>query len=152
MLYVPKNERCLDRLKDELRLARTTRADFFAKIIVEAFPAPKRAPAARLIHELVEAGAWTDAALALVEIGPPGWKLRRLVRENGEWFCSLTREPNLPAQLDDSADAWHEMLPLAILSAVIEVLHTGRTARTTGVPALRQAPPTSDAVSCDSFA
>ena len=47
----------------------------------------------------------------------PGWKLRRLICENGEWFCSLSRQPNLPAALDDTADASHDVLPLAILLA-----------------------------------
>ena len=44
-----------------------------------------------------------------------------LVYENGEWHCTLSRHPNLPAALDDSATASHEALPLAILAALGEV-------------------------------
>ena len=61
------------------------------------------------------ARAWNDAALALVELELPAWKLRRLVHENGKWHCSLSRHPNLPVALDDTATASHEVLPLAIL-------------------------------------
>ena len=50
----------------------------------------------------------------------PGWKLRRLVYEDGEWICSLSRNRQLPDWLDDAADARHETLALAILAAIVE--------------------------------
>jgi len=37
---------------------------------------------------LIESEAWTEAALALVELELPLWKLRRLVHEEGIWLCS----------------------------------------------------------------
>jgi hypothetical protein len=52
---------------------------------------------------LIKIGAWVDIALTLIELELPGWKLRRLIREDGEWFCSLSQQPNLPATLDDMA-------------------------------------------------
>jgi hypothetical protein len=61
------------------------------------------------IDQLIDAGAWNDAALALIELELPAWKLRRLVYEDGEWLCSLSRQPNLPLALDDTADARHEV-------------------------------------------
>jgi hypothetical protein len=112
----------------------------------------KRTEKAALIDRLIEAGAWTDATLALIEIELPAWKLRRLVHENGEWLCSLSRQPNLPLELDDSADARHEVLPLAILSALVEARKAG-AARLTSTPTVRQAATMPVyAVCCDSFA
>lgn len=72
------------------------------------------------MNRLIESGAWTDAALTLIELELPAWKVRRLIFEDGEWICSLSRQLNLPAELDDTADAHHECLPLAILSAFLE--------------------------------
>src|SRR6476659_10952614 len=77
-------------------------------------------PTAARIDQLIEARAWDDAALALIELELPAWKLRRLVYEDGEWLCSLSSHPNLSVALDDTVDARHEVLPLAILSAFIE--------------------------------
>ena len=37
------------------------------------------------IERLTRSGAWTDAALALVELELPRWRLRRLVHDGGEW-------------------------------------------------------------------
>lgn len=69
---------------------------------------------------LVETGAWMDAALLLVGDTRPAWSLRRIVYDDGMWFCSLSRQPELPAEFDDSADAFHHDLPLAILGALAE--------------------------------
>jgi hypothetical protein len=53
--------------------------------------AGKAGKAAR-IDQLIKAGAWSDAALTLIELELPAWKVRRLVYEDGEWFCSLSTE------------------------------------------------------------
>jgi hypothetical protein len=96
--------------------------DLFVKIIEEGgtrlwdLNERSRAPLSRL----VEQGAWIDASLTLLEFDPPPWKLRRLLREDGEWFCSLSKCPSVPLELDDTADAHHEDAALAILSAFLE--------------------------------
>ena len=72
------------------------------------------------ILELAAAGAWTDAALTLVELEQPEWKLRRLAHEDGQWFCCLSRRPELPIEMDDTAEANNALLPLAILDALAE--------------------------------
>jgi len=41
------------------------------------------------IDRLIGAGAWTEAALALVDMH--GWSVRRLDRDDDEWFCVLSR-------------------------------------------------------------
>jgi hypothetical protein len=64
--------------------------------------------------------AWTDAALAVIALELPGWQLRRLEYDGSQWFCALSRGPNLPAMLDDTADANHELMPIAILRAFFQ--------------------------------
>jgi hypothetical protein len=111
------------------------------------------APAIRRIERLIENEAWVDAALALVALELPGWGLRRLVYEDGEWICSLSRHRRLPDWLDDGAEARHELLALAILAAVVEarrVAHGSEQGRSATVPTVR--PTASDAVCCDNFA
>ena len=67
----------------------------------------------------MEASAWTETALLLVELELPFWRLRRLINESGEWLCSLSRSPNLPIEYDDTADGHHEHLPIAILLSLV---------------------------------
>jgi hypothetical protein len=110
------------------------------------------APAAKAeIDRLIQSTAWTDATLALLALELPAWMLRRLVREDGEWFCSLSRRPWLPLGLDEVAVASHESLPLAILlallqarGAAIENAHSPTT-----VPHARS--PSGYAMCCDNF-
>ena len=46
-------------------------------------------PAARA-EQMIQSGAWTDAALALLALELPQWQLRRLVYDDGEWHCALS--------------------------------------------------------------
>ena len=104
------------------------------------------------IDDLVQFGALTDAALALIELAPGAWKLRRLSYDAGEWHCSLSRHLGLPAEFDDTADGSHETPPLAILSALIEALQRHRAAvdgRPRTVPSIR--PMAGQPVCCDNF-
>jgi hypothetical protein len=80
------------------------------------------------ISRLIDAGAWVDAAIALVEFELPSWKLRRLAYENGKWLCSLSRRP--PAGREDAADANNEVLPLAILGALAAARRIDESAQT----------------------
>jgi hypothetical protein len=156
MLSDPKYEDRLDRLIEQLRLAPALTADLISNVIADActrLPVLNKAGMATRINQLIEAGAWSDAALALIELELPVWKLRRLVYEDGEWFCSLSKQPNLPVALDDTADARHEVLPLAILSAFLEARRTTSAARETSSPTVPQVRPTSGIViCCDNFA
>ncbi|MGA8970800.1 MAG: hypothetical protein WB499_16435, partial [Pseudolabrys sp.] len=105
------------------------------------------------IDRLIEVGAWCDAALALIEIEFSAWSVRRIIYEDGQWFCSLTKEPNLPAALDDTADGNHQALPLAILGALLEVRRRMSDVRDTRSPTVPQVRPTSGhPICCDNFA
>ena len=115
-------------------------------------PAHPSATKAR-VTRLIESGASCDAALAVLALELPQWKLRRLVYEDGEWTCSLSRQLGLPAELDEMAEAHHESLPLAILSAFVEARHrsfTAGEARPNSVPQIR--PAQGYAICCDNFA
>ena len=65
-------------------------------------------------------GRFTEAALALLELEMPNWKIRRLVNESGEWLCSLSSRPGVPTEFDDMAEARHTVLSLAVLRALLE--------------------------------
>jgi hypothetical protein len=113
-------------------------------------------PAHARMRRLIEAQAWTDAALALVASELPRWKVRRLVYEDSVWLCSLTRHWTMPDWLGDYADARHESLPLAILAALSEAQRqdTPDAARASAsVPRCPQSDPAAATpMCCDNFA
>jgi hypothetical protein len=123
MAFATDHAVLFDRLDEEIRGAPAPVHGLFAKIVAGActrIPALSLSEKAGRIHRLIAAGAWTDAALAVIALELPAWRLRRLAYEDGEWHCALSRQPNLPAMFDDSADASHELMPLAILRAFLQ--------------------------------
>jgi hypothetical protein len=145
----------LDHLDEELRIATELTRNLFARIIATAcmrIPVLSKAGRATHIDRLIEAGAWSDAALALIELELPAWKVRRLICESGEWLCSLSSQPFLPVAMDDCVDAVHEELPLAVLRAFVEARRREITARqfSPSVPQLR--PARAHLICCDNFA
>jgi hypothetical protein len=155
MLFDTKNEDRLDRLAEQLVLAPALTRDLISSVLSEActrLPVLRSSGKAARLDRLIEAGAWTDAALALIELELPAWKLRRLVREDGRWFCSLSKQPNLPIDLDETADANHGVLSLAILSSFVEarrVSSAAREIRPQTVPRIRSR--SGHAICCDNF-
>ena len=146
-------------LQDRLRRAQAVTPDLMAKIAAGActrLAMPGRAPKAAKIDRLIELEAWTEAALALVELELPQWRLRRLVCEEGVWLCSLSKQWNLPAWLGDSAEARHESLPLAILSALIEARQGAEPLPGLAVGSVpqcgTQSGPPVEVLCCDNFA
>jgi hypothetical protein len=107
---------------------------------------------ARLMRP-IEAGAFVDAVLALLELELPQWKLRRLICEDGEWHCALSKRLALPAELNDMAEGSHENLPLAILTAFIEARWRGLAAAEGRTELVPQVGATRGyAICCDNFA
>src|SRR6478736_6728977 len=109
-------------LADRLRDAYGVTAEFLSDIIKETcrrFPSNGSAKAAR-IERLIQSEAWTDAALALIDLQLPQWQVRRIAYDEGEWHCSLSRQRELPEWLDQSIEVHHADLPLAILAAFAE--------------------------------
>jgi len=74
------------------------------------------------------------------------------VCESGEWICSLSRQSNLPLEIDDTVDASHHVLPLAILRAFVEARRRSNMAcePVRVVPQLR--PMDEHMICCDNFA
>lgn len=106
---------------------------------------------ARLAH-LIDAEAWTDAALALMELELPLWQVRRIAYDGGEWHCALSRQRELPDWLDAAVEARHADLPLALLSALIEVHALAADVSRPSVPSVCAAPDSLyEPVTCDNF-
>src|SRR5262245_44441518 len=126
-----------------------------ADVIARARPRPQaQSPAGTTrIVRLIESGAVAEAAFALLELELPGWKLRRLVHEDGEWICSLSKHRGLPDWLDDAAEARHETLALAIVAAFLEAPSRAEDVDPVRVPRVPQEPRATDcALCCDNFA
>jgi hypothetical protein len=153
MLFDPKHDDRLARLDDRLRRAETVTPELMSDVMAIArvrFGALGATTKVK-VNRLIEAGAWTDATLALLELEFPQWKLRRLVYDDGEWLCSLSRQPGLPLGYDEVAEASHEIMPLAVLIALLEA-RRATAATATGVnmvPQVRPAP--GYAMCCDNF-
>ena len=130
MSFDPDGEEHLRELQARIRRAQTLTPQLAADVIARACPrsqALHAATKARLIR-LIESSAFADAMLALLELELPQWKLRRLVCKDGVWYCSMSKQLGLPADLDDMAEAQHESMPLAILGAFIEAGRHSRSA------------------------
>lgn len=88
------------------------------------------------IEQLIDARAWTDAALALIDLELPLWHIRRIVYDAGEWYCALSRQRELPEWLDQSIEGRHPDLALAILTAFVEAQGVNLPSARPSVPAV----------------
>jgi hypothetical protein len=147
-------EERLDRLQSRIRLTQVVRTDLLTDTVT-ALGIEGDTRDARRIDRLIRSAAWTEAALAAVEIALPRWRPRRLACEDGNWHCALSRHWNAPDWLDDSIESDHALLPLAILSAAVEA----RLSQTSTSPAIQTVPkcpvlesPPAGIMCCDNFA
>jgi len=142
-------------LDDQLRDAHAVTSELMTEIIGEAcrrFPSVGQSRKSERIERLIQSGAWTDAALALIDLELPLWQVRRIAYDEGEWYCALSRERELPDWLDRSVEARHADLALAILSAFVDAQRISSPASITSVPAVpRDANPLYEPVCCDNF-
>ena len=143
-------------LGDRLRDADVVTAEFLSEIISKTcrrFPSQGQSGKTARVERLIQSGAWTDAVLALIDLELPQWQIRRLAYDEGEWYCALSRERLLPDWLDQSVEAHHADLALAILSAFVEVQRISVPSSRTSVPAVtRDASPLYEPVCSDNFA
>jgi hypothetical protein len=110
------------------------------------------ASAARL-NRLIEAGAFTEAALALVELELPYWKPRRITYDEGEWHCAISRQREVPEWLDQAVEAGHADLSLAIASAYLETVRQIETSGESNRPSVPQTRAGHyEPMCCDNFA
>jgi len=155
MLFHSNDEQHLRELQEQIRRARTITPELMAEVLARARLRlqVQHGTARARVASLIESGALADATLAVLALELPQWKLRRLIYEEGEWHCSLSKHIGVPAHLDELAEASHENLPLAILSAFVEARRDSLTAaesRPQSVPLLR--PTEGYAICCDNFA
>lgn len=153
LISLPQNSTTLgERLHDALAVTPGLIADV-GREACRRFPAQAQAAKTERIQQLIEMSAWTDAALALVELELPQWRARRLVYDAGEWHCALSRERELPDWLDDSVEGRHADLALAILSAFVEVQRSSAPSSRPSVPAAgRKESPLYEPIMADNFA
>jgi hypothetical protein len=124
-------------LTDQLRDACGVTAEFLSDIINETcrrFPSTNSNAKAARVERLITSQAWTDAALALIDLELPQWRVRRLVYDDGEWHCALSRQRELPDWLDQPIETRHADMALAILSAFVEARCVSASAQRTSVP------------------
>jgi hypothetical protein len=152
MQLLPEN---LDELTVRLRDAEVVTAMLMSDVIGETcrrFPSMGQTGKTARIERLMQSQAWTDAALALIDLELPLWQVRRIAYDEGEWYCALSRERELPDWLDRSIESRHPDLALAILGAFVEAQHVAALASGPSVPAVsRDLNPLSDPVCCDNF-
>src|SRR5260370_35899670 len=111
-------------LSDRLRDGGRVTAEFMSEIISKAcrrFPSQGQSGKPGRVERLIQSGAWTDAALALIDLELPQWQVRRLAYDDGEWYCALSRERELPDWLHQSVEPHHTALALAVVTAFVWV-------------------------------
>jgi hypothetical protein len=128
-------------LNDRLRDADTATAELMSEIVGEAcrrFPSMGQSEKTARIERLLKSEAWTDAALALIDLELPLWQVRRIAYDEGEWYCALSRERELPDWLDQSIEAHHADLALAVLTAFVDAQQLDAPSSRPSVPSVRR--------------
>jgi hypothetical protein len=139
-----------DRLGDAKAVTPKLMTDLIAGVC-RRFPSFGQPEKTARIRELIQHRAWTDASLALIDLELPFWQLRRIAYDEGEWYCALSRERELPDWLDRSVEARHTDLALAILSALIEARRVSSASTRTSVPVVTPADVLYERVNPDLF-
>jgi hypothetical protein len=142
-------------LSEWLRDAPEANATLMAEIIgtvCRRFPSSGQREKTARIEQLIRSQAWTDAALALIDLELPLWQVRRLAYDQGEWYCALSRQRELPEWLDQSIETSHTDLSLAILGALVEAERVSAPSSRPSVPVVRGNPNALyQPVCCDNF-
>src|SRR6266480_3586168 len=152
----PEVHRDPSELVDRIRNAPGANATLMTEIINTAcrrLPSMSQSEKSARIGQLIRSGAWTELALALIDLELPLWQVRRLAYDEGEWYCALSRQRELPDWLDQSIETRHADLSLAILSAFVEAQRVSAPSDRTSVPIVnRGANPLYEPVCSDNFA
>ncbi|MDI1264226.1 MAG: hypothetical protein PS018_13310 [bacterium] len=102
------------------------------------------------VGHLIEAQAWTDAALALIDLELPQWRVRRLAYDDGEWHCTLSRRRELPDWLDQPIETRDADMAMAILKAFAGAREISEPLNRTSVPMVKFEP-LYEAICSDNF-
>jgi hypothetical protein len=156
MLSSPKHASAHDKLSDRIRSAQTITPDLVSDVLDAScvrLPCLNRSGiVAERIARLRQSSAWVDLCLMLITVELPGWTLRRLVYDEGEWHCALSNQPNLPVELDDTVDASHHDLSLALLLAFVTARRDIAAITRESETAPKAEPAATYVVCCDNFA
>jgi hypothetical protein len=82
-----------------LAAANVAARELMSDIIEKAcrrFPSLGQGEKTTRVKHLIDAEAWADVALALIELELPLWQVRRIAYDDGEWHCALSRQRELP--------------------------------------------------------
>lgn len=143
-------------LDERIRDADAVTAELMSQIIDETcrrYPPIRRTSKSVGIERLIQSAAWTDTALALIDLELPQWQVRRIVYDEGEWHCALSCHCELPEWLDQPVETRHADLALAILTAFVDAQHVEAPSVRTSVPtAPRRADVLCEPFCCDKFA
>jgi hypothetical protein len=146
----------LGQLDDRLRDADAVTRELISEVVGQTcrrFPSMGQTEKTARIERLIGSEAWTDAALALIDLELPQWQVRRIAYDEGEWHCALSRQRELPEWLDQSIETRHADLPLAILSAFVDAQRVAAPSSSTSVPIVpREASALYDPLLTDNFA
>src|ERR1700712_2851302 len=126
-----------DALNDRLRDADAVTAKLMSELVgttCRRYPSVGQAAKTARIERLIGSQAWTDAALALIDLELPQWQVRRIAYDEGEWHCALSCQRELPEWMDQPVEARHADLSLALLSAFVEAKAVSTPANRTSVP------------------
>jgi hypothetical protein len=140
-MLLPSRLHNTSELNDRLRDAHTVTAGLISVVIEAAcrrFPSVGQSEKTARIERLIASEAWTDTVFALIELELPQWQVRRIAYDEGEWHCALSRERELPEWLDQSIEAHHPDLPLAILSAFVDAQCISSPSTGTSVPIVQR--------------
>lgn len=103
------------------------------------------------LNRLVEAGARIDAALALIAMELPQWRLRRLIYDGGEWHCALSSHREMPEWLDPSIESHHPDMATAVLDALREVIRTNASPHLTKASSQMKRSDNFEPVACENY-
>ena len=158
VLLHPLRSEQLETLADQVRTTDEPTSELVSAVLVgtaRRLSLPSSGADAVQLRQFIDAGALTEAALALIDAELPQWKLRRITYDEGEWHCALSRERELPDWLDQAVEVRHASLTLAILSAYIETVRQIEMSREPSRPSVPQTPREREQyepVCCDNFA
>src|ERR1700731_4475159 len=127
-------------LGERLLSAHVVTAGLMSEIVGTAcrrFPSMGQSDKTARIERLISSEAWTDAALALIDLELPLWQVRRIAYDEGEWYCALSRERELPDWLEQTIAGPQAGFSPAIPSAFVEAQRISAPSSRTSVPVVR---------------
>ena len=142
-------------IAEQLRDASTATVAIFRETIeatCRRFPSIGQGAKTARIERLLGAAAFAEAAMALIDLELPQWQVCRIAYDCGEWYCALSRDRELPEWLDQSVQAQHQDLALAILAAFVQAQAVTAPESRPSVPTSRREANVFFAQMCDNFA